>query len=112
MCYNEIRVQILHPQNFCQDDLFVEKLVFMVDDAVNLTSEKHDPNAQMSHLHKRKKQKDLAEGIGVVLAKYPPKVKLEIFSQFYSARKGSIMRTLMREGIGAFIVMKPCLLSL
>ena len=51
------------------------------DDAVNLTSEKHDPNAQMNHLHKRRKQKDLAEGTGVVPAKYPPKVKLEIFSQ-------------------------------
>ena len=51
------------------------------DDAVNLTSEKHDPYAQISHLHKRRKQKDLAEGTGVVLAKYPPNVKLEIFSQ-------------------------------
>ena len=52
-----------------------------IDDAVNLTSEKHDPNAQMNHLHKRRKQKDLAEGTGVVPAKYPPNVKLEIFSQ-------------------------------
>ena len=51
------------------------------DDAVNLTSEKHDPNAQMNHLHKRRKPKDLAEGTSVVPAKYPPKVKLEIFSQ-------------------------------
>ena len=54
------------------------------DDAVNLTSEKHNPNARMNHLHKRRKQKDLAEGTGVVPAKYPPKVpkvKLEIFSQ-------------------------------
>ena len=51
------------------------------DDAVNLTSELHDPNAQVNHLHKRRKQKDLAEGTGVVPAKYPPKVKLEIFSQ-------------------------------
>ena len=51
-----------------------------IDDAVNLTSEKHDPNAQMNHLHKRRKQKDLAGGTGVVSAKYPPKVKLEIFS--------------------------------
>ena len=51
------------------------------DDAVNLTSEKHDPYAQISHLHKRRKQKDLAEGTGVVPAKYPPKFKLEIFSQ-------------------------------
>ena len=51
------------------------------DDAVNLTSEKHDPYAQISHLHKRRKQEYLAEGTGVELAKYPPKVKLEIFSQ-------------------------------
>ena len=51
------------------------------DDAVNLTSELHDPNAQVDHLHKRRKQKDLAEGAGVVPAKYPPKVKLEKFSQ-------------------------------
>ena len=51
------------------------------DDVVNLTSEKHDPNAQISHLHKRRKQKDLIEGTGVMPAKYPPKGKLEIFSQ-------------------------------
>ena len=55
--------------------------MFGGDDAVNLTSELHDPNAQVNHLHKRRKQKDLAEGIGVVPAKYPLKVKLEIFSQ-------------------------------
>ena len=51
------------------------------DDAVNLTNELHDLNAQVNHLHKRRKQKDLAEGTGVVLAKYSLKVKLEIFSQ-------------------------------
>ena len=51
------------------------------DDAVNLTSEKHNPNARMNHLHKRRKLKDLAEGTDVVPAKYPPKVKLEVFSQ-------------------------------
>ena len=51
------------------------------DDAVNLTSEKHDTYAQISHLQKRRKQKVLAEGIGVVPAKYPLKVKLEIFSR-------------------------------
>ena len=52
-----------------------------LDDAINLTSELHDPNAQVNYLHERRKQKDLAEGTGVVPAKYPPKVKLEIFSQ-------------------------------
>ena len=51
------------------------------DDAVNLISEKHDPYTQISHLQKRRKQKDLVEGTGVVPAKYPPKVKLEIFLQ-------------------------------
>ena len=51
------------------------------DEAVNLTSEKHDPYTQTSHLHKRRKQEYLAESTGVELAKYPPKVKLEIFSQ-------------------------------
>ena len=52
-----------------------------IDDVVNLTSEKHDSYAQISHLHKRRKQEDLVEGTDVVPAKYPPKVKLEIFSQ-------------------------------
>ena len=51
------------------------------DDAVNFINEKYDPNAQMNHLHKRRKQKDLAEGTDMVPAKYPPNVKLKIFSQ-------------------------------
>ena len=53
----------------------------LIDKAVNLNSELHDPNAQVNHLNKRRKQKDLAEGTGMVPAKYLPKVKLEIFSQ-------------------------------
>ena len=53
----------------------------LTDEAVNLTSELHDSNAQVNHLNKRRKQKDLAEGTDVVPAKYPSKVKLEIFSQ-------------------------------
>ena len=52
-----------------------------IDEFVNLTSEKHDPCAQISHLHKRRKLKYPAEGIDVEPAKYPRKVKLEIFSQ-------------------------------
>ena len=52
-----------------------------IDDAVNLTSEKHDLCAQKSPTQKKKKKKYLAEGSGVELAKYPPNVKLEIFSQ-------------------------------
>ena len=51
------------------------------DKAVNFTSEQHGPNAQMNHLRKEENKKDLAEGAGVVPAKCPPKVKLEIFSQ-------------------------------
>ena len=53
----------------------------LFDEAVNLTSEKHDPCAQTSHLYKRRKEEYLAEGTGVESDKYPPKVKLEIFSQ-------------------------------
>ena len=49
------------------------------DDAVKITSELHDPITRKSHLHNKKK-KDLTESTGVVPAKYPPKVKLELFS--------------------------------
>ena len=59
----------------------IQNPTLLTDDTVNLTSEKHDPNAQINHLQKEKNKKDLAEGTGVVPAKYPPKVKLEIFSQ-------------------------------
>ena len=52
-----------------------------LDEAANLTSELHDPNAQVNYLRKKKKEKDLAESTGVVPAEYPPKVKLELFSQ-------------------------------
>ena len=60
----------------------IQNPTLLTDDTVNLTSEKHDPNAQINHLQKEKNKKDLAEGTGVVPAKYPPNVKLEIFSQF------------------------------
>ena len=50
------------------------------NDAINITNELHDPNAWKSHLCK-KKRKDLTESIGVVPDEYPPKVKLELFSQ-------------------------------
>ena len=52
----------------------------VLDETVNLTNEKHDPCAQKSPT-KRRKQEHLTEGTGVEPAKYPPKVKLEIFSQ-------------------------------
>ena len=51
------------------------------DDAINLTNELHDSNARMNHLRKKKERKDLTESTDVVPAKYPPKVKLELFSQ-------------------------------
>ena len=49
------------------------------DDVVKITSELHDPIAQKSHLHNKKK-KYLTESIGVVLAEYTAKVKLELSS--------------------------------
>ena len=63
----------------CAHEFHIKNI--MIDDAVNLVSEQHDRNAQMNHLHKRRKQKDLIEGTSVVPAKYPPTVKLGIFSQ-------------------------------
>ena len=45
-------------------------------------------------------------------AKYPLKVKLDLFSQLQSAREGWIMRTLIWEGIGVFIVVRIYLTSL
>ena len=53
----------------------------LYDDAVNITSESHDFNARNSHLCKKKERKDLTESTGVMLAEYPLKVKLELFSQ-------------------------------
>ena len=50
------------------------------DDAEKFTSEVHDPCARSRCLQKITTQKHLTEGIGVEPAKYPPKVKLEIFS--------------------------------
>ena len=60
---------------------FCLKSVFKIgfDEAVNLTSEKHDPCAR-TVTYKRRKQEHLTEGAGVEPAKYPPKVKLEIYS--------------------------------
>ena len=55
--------------------------MFLYDDAVNLTSEMHDPCAQESPTHEKKTRKHLTEGTGMEPAKYPPKVKSKIFSQ-------------------------------
>ena len=49
------------------------------DDADEFTSEMHDPCAGSCYLQKRTKQEHLTEGTGVEPAKYPPKVKSEIF---------------------------------
>ena len=46
------------------------------DDAVNITSELHVRNDICTE-----KREDLTKSTGVVLAEYPPKVKLELFSQ-------------------------------
>ena len=40
----------------------------------------------------------------MVLAKYPPKVKLEIFHNFRVLESGEIMCILVCEGLGVFIV--------
>ena len=75
------------------------------DDAVNITSELQSSSHVCNDTYTANKE-DLTKSTGVVPAKYPPKVKLELFSQLYSARAGSIMRTLTSEGIGAFIVVE------
>ena len=52
-----------------------------IDDAEKFTSEMHDPCARSHCLQKRTTQKHLTEGTSVEPAKYPPKVKSEIFLQ-------------------------------
>ena len=65
----------------CHEKMSPQKA--QTDEAVNLTSEKHDPCARCARTvtYKRRKQEHLAEGAGVEPAKYPPKVKSEIFLQ-------------------------------
>ena len=50
------------------------------NNAEKFTSEMHDPCARSRYLQKRTKQEHLTEGAGVAPAKYPLKVKLEIYS--------------------------------
>ena len=58
-----------------------------------------------SRQHLRNKNKeDLVESTDVVSAKYPPKVKLENFHNSRVPQLGEIMRTLVCEGFGVFIV--------
>ena len=49
------------------------------DDAWKITSEVHGKHAIQRHLHNTKRE-DLTESTGVVPAKYPPKVKLELLT--------------------------------
>ena len=51
------------------------------------------------------KRKDLTKSIGVVPAKYPPKVKLELLTTLECQSWGELC-TLVSEDIGAFIVVK------
>ena len=55
------------------------------------------------NLRNRNKE-DLTESIGVVLAKCPLKVKLERISTTLVCQTWKIMRTLVCEGFGVFIV--------
>ena len=66
---------------FCMRQL-ISSCVFKTqcyDDAWKITSEVHGKHAIQRHLHNTKR-KDLTESIGVVPAKYPPKVKLELLT--------------------------------
>ena len=63
----------------CRYNYKAQESHILLDDAVNITSELHDPNARKSHL-RNKKKKDLTESTSVVSTEYPPKVKLELFS--------------------------------
>ena len=49
-------------------------------------------------------KEDLAKNTGVVLTKYPLKVKLENFHNSRVLELGSIMPTLVCESVGVFIV--------
>ena len=49
---------------------------------------------------RNKEEEDLTESISVILAKYPPKVKLENFHNSRVPELGKIMHTLISEGFG------------
>ena len=53
--------------------------LYISDDAVKITSELHDPHTLETITYEKKD--NLIESIGVVPAKYPPNVKLNLFSQ-------------------------------
>ena len=50
------------------------------DDAKKITSKSHSPR-MIEIAPAQQKEEDLTESTSVVTAKYPPKVKLELFSQ-------------------------------
>ena len=55
--------------------------IFLIsDDAEKITNRSHSTRALKVDLH-NKIIEDLTESTGVMPAKYPPKVKLELFSQ-------------------------------
>ena len=51
-----------------------------IDDAEKITSKPHSPRT-LETAPVQQKREDLTESTGVVLAKYPLKVKLKLFSQ-------------------------------
>ena len=57
------------------------------DDTEKITSKPYIPRT-IEIAPAQQREEDLTESTGVVLAKYPPKVKLEPFSQLQSAREG------------------------
>ena len=54
-------------------------IIIISDDAVKITSELHDPHTLETITYKKKE--NLTKSTGMVLAKYSPKVKLELFLQ-------------------------------
>ena len=56
-------------------------LKMLSDEAVKFTSEMHDPCARTVTYKREENKNTFTEGAGVELAKHPPKVKSEVFSQ-------------------------------
>ena len=69
-----------------------------------IVCEPHDPHMLQTEPTKQKQKEDLAKSTGVVLAKYPPKIKLKNLHNSRVLELGWIMCTLICEGFGVFIV--------
>jgi len=54
-------------------------IIIISDDAVKIINELYDPHTLETITYKKKE--NLTKSTGVVSAKYPPKVNLELFSQ-------------------------------